>query len=97
MGKELVVTFGSQGDFAFVYEDAENVCGEDVEQLLNLGDSVTKRASHVEPSRVRNGLTELSAWTADMSPVGGPILGPFSLRREALKAERDWLRDERGL
>ena len=43
------------------------------------------------------GMTELSAWTADMSPVGGPILGPFSFRYEALKAERDWLREERGV
>jgi hypothetical protein len=93
----MAVTFDGSGRFSFVYEEAENVLGEDVELMTNSGDSYTERASHVEPSRVAKGLTELSVWTADMGPVGGPILGPFGLRREALKAERDWLRDERGL
>lgn len=48
-----------------------------------------KRASHVEPAG--------GAWTADMGPVGGPVLGPFTLRADALAAEQDWLRQERGL
>ena len=38
------------------------------------------RASHVEPDR--NGF-----WWADMGPVGGPVLGPFKNRTEALQAE----------
>ena len=91
MRKEVVVTFDGAGRCAFVYEDAEDVLGGDVHSLLGSGDYVTRRASHVEPVGGTN------AWTADMSPMGGPILGRFGLRQEALKAERDWLRDERGL
>ena len=30
-------------------------------------------------------------WWADMGPVGGPVLGPFGTRGEALQAERGWL------
>lgn len=30
-------------------------------------------------------------WTADLSPVAGPTLGPFNTRRAALDAEVAWL------
>jgi hypothetical protein len=30
-------------------------------------------------------------WWADMCPVGGPVLGPFDTRADALMAERQWL------
>ena len=43
------------------------------------------RASHVEP-------TPDGQWEADLSPVSGPVLGPFDTRREALDAEVAWLR-----
>ena len=43
-----------------------------------------KRGSHVEP-------TTDGRWTADLSPVGGPILGPFDKRKEAIDAEVAWL------
>jgi hypothetical protein len=49
-----------------------------------LGSIDIKRASHVEP-------TADGQWTADMSPVAGPLLGPFAVRSEALAAERQWL------
>jgi hypothetical protein len=49
------------------------------------GVSIT-RASHVEP-------TADGRWTADLSPVGGPLLGPFHARSEALEAEHRWLED----
>ncbi|MFH5806653.1 hypothetical protein [Alienimonas sp. DA493] len=49
-----------------------------------LGDSAVVRASHVEPAPG-------GGWTADLSPVGGPALGPFPLRSAALAAEADWL------
>ena len=49
-----------------------------------LGDSAVVRASHVEPHPD-------GGWTADLSPSGGPVLGPFPLRSEALAAEADWL------
>ncbi|MGV3483991.1 MAG: hypothetical protein ACO1RT_06210 [Planctomycetaceae bacterium] len=44
-----------------------------------------RRGSHVEP-------TENGHWTADLSPCGGPVLGPFSQRSQAIDAEIDWLR-----
>ena len=42
------------------------------------------RASHVEPDAA-------GCWSADMGPSGGPVLGPYSSRSEALQAERGWL------
>jgi len=53
-----------------------------------LGDISMRRASHVEPQAD-------GRWTADLSPVGGPVLGPFRLRSEALKAEAEWLEHNR--
>lgn len=52
--------------------------------LAALGSLAIRRASHVEPD-------ETGRWQADLSPVGGPTLGPFALRSEALDAEREWL------
>ncbi len=53
--------------------------------LSHLGKVFIRRVSHVEP-------TDQGQWQADLSPVAGPILGPFSLRSEALAAEVEWLR-----
>ncbi len=53
--------------------------------LATLGQVSIRRGSHVEPTG--NG----PGWTADLSPVGGPILGPFNRRSEALAAELQWL------
>ena len=52
--------------------------------LKSLGRPEIARASHVEPD------TD-GRWLADLSPVDGPLLGPFPLRSEALAAERHWL------
>ena len=30
-------------------------------------------------------------WWADMTPVGGPVLGPYDTREEALDDEKTWL------
>ena len=49
-----------------------------------LGHLVISRASHVEPD-------DSGRWLADLTPVAGPVLGPFDLRSEALEAERVWL------
>jgi hypothetical protein len=49
-----------------------------------LGYLVISRASHVEPN-------ESGRWLADLTPVAGPVLGPFDLRSEALEAEQAWL------
>ena len=52
--------------------------------LAALGSVSIRRASHVEPD-------EEGRWWADLSPVGGPRLGPFNRRSLALDAERVWL------
>ena len=53
--------------------------------LSQLGNIKIRRGSHVEP--VTGG-----QWVADMKPVDGPLLGPFSMRSQALAAERRWLK-----
>jgi hypothetical protein len=52
--------------------------------LREIGKLQITRASHVEPDAE-------GYWWADMGPVGGPMLGPFTSRSEALGAERGWL------
>ena len=52
--------------------------------LSRLGAMTICRASYVEPDAV-------GRWWADLGPVGGPTLGPFGRRSEALAAELDWL------
>lgn len=52
--------------------------------LTALGQPQIRRASFVEPDAE-------GQWHADLSPVGGPSLGPFSCRSAALTAEREWL------
>lgn len=74
------VIIAPDGTIIFIYSD-------DLVELLDIGQSDVRRASHVEP--VSGG------WTADMSPVGGPVLldngSPFKLRTDALAAEVAWL------
>jgi hypothetical protein len=43
-----------------------------------------RRASHVETDAD-------GKWHADLSPVCGPVLGPYHKRSEALEAEVGWL------
>jgi hypothetical protein len=62
---------------------AQCVYSEDI-NLSTLGLLSILRASHVEP-------TAAGQWLADLSPVGGPTLGPFSQRSQALAAEQAWL------
>jgi hypothetical protein len=49
-----------------------------------IGRPVITRASHVEPDST-------GRWFADLTPVSGPVLGPFDRRSEALDAELAWL------
>ncbi len=49
-----------------------------------LGRPRIRRASYVEPDAQ-------GRWHVDLSPSGGPQLGPFSSRSAALQAEREWL------
>ena len=64
---------------------AKCLYGEDLD-LNALGQLAIQRASHVEP-------TNDAQWTADLSPVNGPVLGPFPNRSAALEAEREWLEE----
>ena len=52
--------------------------------LAAFGVPAIARASHVEPDRD-------GRWHADLRPVGGPVLGPFDHRSDALQAEHAWL------
>lgn len=66
----------ASGELRCVYDEVLN--------LALIGQVHITRGSHVEP-------TTDGQWTADLSPVNGPRLGPFRNRTEALAAERDWL------
>jgi hypothetical protein len=63
------------------------VSGESID-LATLGRTEITRASHVEPD-------ERGRWLADLSPVGGPVLGPYARRSEALATEVEWLEANR--
>ena len=52
--------------------------------LTALGSPAIARASHVEPD-------QHGRWWADLSAVGGAVLGPFQNRSGALAAEHSWL------
>ncbi len=56
----------------------------EVINLAVLGSPAISRASHVEPD-------PHGRWWADLSPVNGPVLGPFDCRSQALAAEQEWL------
>ena len=63
---------------------ARCVYGEAID-LTAIGELHIRRASHVEPE---GGGGE---WRADLLPIAGPSLGPFSSRSAALAAECEWL------
>jgi hypothetical protein len=56
----------------------------EVIDLAVLGRSAIVRASQVEPDGA-------GRWHSDLRPVGGPVLGPYSVRSQALEAEVAWL------
>lgn len=68
--------FAPDGSCRFIYSD----------ELAEIapGPLTTRRASHVEPA-------EDGQWMVDMSPVGGPVYGPFTTRKVALEFEVNWL------
>ena len=53
-------------------------------ELQTLGKLTIRRGSHVEP-------TPAGDWLVDLSPVNGPLLGPYGKRHKALDAEIEWL------
>jgi hypothetical protein len=52
--------------------------------LTTLGPLSITRASHVEPDAS-------GQWLADLSPIGGPQLGPYAKRSAALAGEEEWI------
>ncbi len=77
MSEEIQIVIS--GDHVrFIHQD-------DLAEVLQVGKSTTRRASHVEPNE--------NGWNADLRPVNGPILGPFARRDAALRAETKWLRE----
>ena len=50
-----------------------------------------RSAASRSPAPATSSPTPDGRWTADMTPVGGPVLGPFDRRSEALEAEHAWL------
>lgn len=73
----MIVNIDADGRLRFMYSD-------ELAGLLELGPSTVRRASHVEPAPA-------GGWTADLEPSGGPVLGPYRLRADALAAELAWL------
>jgi len=76
-----VLSIAPDGELRFLFDDA-------LTPLLQFGEASIRRASYVEPVGTK--------WYADLSPVGGEVLGPFDLRSDALAAEAAWLL-ERGI
>jgi hypothetical protein len=58
---------------------------DDLVEAMRIGKTTTRRATHVESGE--------DGWNADLRPVNGPVLGPFTRRDAALQAEADWLRE----
>ena len=71
-----VVVIRPSGQVRTVFDDAFD--------LRKVGRIAIQRGSYVEP-------TSDGRWTADLSVVDGPVLGPFDKRNEALAAEVAWL------
>ena len=66
------------GDAVYVYDD-------DVDRVFRDAGfkGVIRRASYVEPTE--------DGWVADLSPAGGPKLGPREDRATVLDLEKRWL------
>lgn len=80
MSDSLTIHIDGAGRMRFVFDDSAR-------DLLSLGLATINRASHVEPAI--DPTTGDCLWTADLAPIGGPVLGPFASREQALTAEID--------
>ena len=76
MSESLQMVIETEATIRCLYDEAID--------FSRLGRQHISRGSHVEPDQNGN-------WLANLSPVGGPVLGPFSCRSLALDAERVWL------
>ena len=81
MSKPLEIRIDpTTGSVRHIYDPAA------IKLCAGLGTPQIRRASHVEPDSV-------GRWWADLSPVGGPKLGPYppDARDQALQDEHAWL------
>lgn len=78
--KEYLVVIADTGEVRFIYDD------DLISVSRQLGAGYTKRASNVDPGQD-------DMWYADLSPVGGPLLGPYDKRATAIDAEVAWLEE----
>ena len=76
--RKLELSISPDGAIRFVYDDAARF-------LLDQGEATVRRASDVEPQGTE--------WVADLARVGGPRIGPFKRRADALKAETNWIEE----
>lgn len=77
------LTIRPGGVIDLIYQDA-------FRSLMDQGQSFIRRASHVEPGDPAKQQDPL-LWYADLAPCGGPVLGGFVKRAEALEAEAIWI------
>jgi hypothetical protein len=82
MTNDMELVVAADGSARCIYDEALD--------LRELGKLQITRASHVEPDAE-------GFWFADMGPSGGPVLGPFRSRTEALGAEKRWLTQASGI
>ena len=69
---DFTLVINPAGGGRCLYDEALN--------LSSLGSLQIERASHVEPDAA-------GRWFVDLSPVGGPVLGPYATRSFALEVE----------
>lgn len=79
MGNQFKLRIAPDGEVTAIYDDI-------LAGLLKEGAARIERASFVEPPPTGDG------WLATMSD--GTVLGPFSLRKEALEAEVGYLEEK---
>lgn len=75
----MKIKINPDGAMIALYTEAINL--SEIGQIVAI-----RRASHIEP-------TPDNRWVADMTPVSGPVLGPFDFRSQALAAEVAWLEE----
>ena len=94
----IPIVVRSSGEVQFLYTEELD--------LSTLGPvAKQKRASHIELTcdlsdealislaRLPIDETPANTWWADLTPSGGPVLGPFEKRSQALAAEAVWIQE----
>ena len=72
----MLLVVSRSGEIRCIYDETID--------LAQLGPANIRRGSFVEPDSA-------GQWHADLTPVDGPVLGPFVQRSQALAAEITWL------